>query len=90
MEVALRELLNNSGETDFDELLFWGRITGLKADYYIAMGVCYKDRYEFPEKKFYWCSSNHQNNTVNPETNVKAFTFVPFDKLNDQHINEYN
>jgi len=57
LEVALQELLNNAGATDFDELLFWGRISGLKADYYIAMGVCYKDRYEFPEKKFYWCSS---------------------------------
>ena len=27
---------------------------------------------------------------VNTEINVKAFTFVPFDALNDQHLNEYN
>lgn len=59
LEVALQELLNTAGETDFDELLFWGRINGLKADYYIAMGICFRDRYEFPEKKFYWCSSNN-------------------------------
>lgn len=59
LEVALQELLNTSGETDFDELLFWGRISGLKADYYIAMGLCFRDRYEFPEKKFFWCSSGN-------------------------------
>lgn len=54
------------------------------------MGVCYKDRYEFPEKKFYWCSSSNQANKVNPDQNVNAFTFVPFDALNDQHKHEYN
>jgi radial spoke head protein 9 len=21
------------------------------------MGVCYNERFEFPEKKFFWCSS---------------------------------
>jgi len=86
----LQELLNSAGPTDFDELLFWGRISGLKADYYIAMGVCYKDRYEFPEKKFYWCSSTNQASKVNAELTVNAFTFVPFDALNDQHKAEYN
>ena len=58
LEVALQNLLNNSAATDFDELLFWGRVSAVKGgDYYIAMGVCYKDHYEFPDKKFYWCSS---------------------------------
>jgi len=57
LEVGLQELLNNSAETDFDELLFWGRISGTETDYYIAVGLCFKDRYEFPEKKFYWCSA---------------------------------
>lgn len=58
IEVALQNLLNNSAATDFDELLFWGRVSAVKGgDYYIAMGVCYKDHYEFPDKKFYWCSS---------------------------------
>lgn len=89
MEVALQELLNSVAPTDFDELLFWGRVTGLKADYYIAMGVCYKDRYEFPEKKFYWCSSTNQANAVSKET-VNAFKFVQFPELNDQHKSEYN
>lgn len=78
----MQELLNNAGATEFDELLFWGRISGLKADYYIAMGVCYKDHYEFPNKKFYWCSSANQANKVNAEQNVGSFTFVPFPPLN--------
>jgi len=86
----LQELLNSAGPTDFDELLFWGRVSGLKADYYIAMGICYKDRYEFPEKKFYWCSSTNQASKVNAELTVNAFTFVPFEALNDQHKGEYN
>ena len=89
LEVALQELLNSVSPSEFDELLFWGRITGLKADYYIAMGICYKDRYEFPEKKMFWCSSINQTNKVNSET-VPAFTFVAFPSLNDQHKAEYN
>mmetsp|Transcript_6566 Transcript_6566/g.10556 ORF Transcript_6566/g.10556 Transcript_6566/m.10556 type:complete len:197 (+) Transcript_6566:104-694(+) len=71
--MALQQLLNSAAPTDFDELLFWGRISGVKADYFIAMGVIYNERFEFPEKKFYWCSS--ANNMV----------FEPFPELNDQH-----
>jgi len=41
------------------------------------MGVVYADRYEFPEKKFYWCASND-------------FAFKPFPELNDQHREEYD
>jgi len=64
-------LLNSSAATDFEELLFWGRVAAAKSDYYIALGVCYKDRYEFPEKKFYWCSQ--ANNMI----------FEAFPDLND-------
>lgn len=60
LHMALQQLLNNSVATDFDELLFWGRVSGKAADYYVAMGVCYQNRYEFPEKKFYWCSPANQ------------------------------
>jgi len=53
----LNELLANSNQTDFEELLFWGRIEAAnEQNYYIALGVCFEDRYEFPEKKFFWCS----------------------------------
>jgi len=65
--------LNSSKQSDFDELLFWGRIDGVKSDYYVAVGICYNDRYEFPEKKFYWC--NQANN----------MTFEAFPPLHDLH-----
>ena len=56
LELALQHLLNNSKAGDFDELLFWGKVSGINGDYYISQGICYSNRYEFPEKKFYWCS----------------------------------
>ena len=56
--------------TDFEELLFWGRIEGIKNDYYIAMGVTYTDKFEVPEKRFYWATS-------------ADFKFKPFPTLND-------
>lgn len=70
--------MNSSAASDFEELLLWGRVAAAKSDYYIAMGVCYKDRYEFPEKKFYWCSQ--ANNMV----------FEAFPALNDQHKAKYD
>jgi len=69
---AIRELLNNSSPHDFEELLFWGRIEGLKAEYYICMGVTFTDKYEFPSKCFYWASSTD-------------FKFKPFPARNEQH-----
>ena len=75
--MALQQLLNSSAESDFDELLFWGRVSGVKAEYYIAMGVCYNDRFEFPEKKFFWCMSGNM-------------VFQPFPALNDQHKDKYD
>ena len=44
----------------------------MKADYYICVGVTYTDKYEFPEKRFYWASSND-------------YKFKAFPELNDQH-----
>jgi radial spoke head protein 9 len=75
LQTGISELLNEQTEVDFEELLFWGRIDGMEADYYICMGVTYTDKYEFPEKRFFWASSN-------------AFCFKPFATLNDQHKKE--
>ena len=36
LELAVQKLLNESKSADFDELLFWGKVTGVNADYYIA------------------------------------------------------
>jgi radial spoke head protein 9 len=77
LETALQQLLNASGETDFEELLFWGKLTGLQADYYVAMGLVYTGRYEFASKRFYYCLSSD-------------FQFKPFPELNDQHKDLYD
>jgi radial spoke head protein 9 len=75
--MALQHLLNNSGETEFEELLFWGKLLGLNGDYYVALGLVYTGRYEFAEKRFYYATSND-------------FTFKAFPALNDQHKDEYD
>lgn len=41
-----------------DEVLFWGKVTGINADYYVAQSVTFKDMYEFPIKQFYWTTSS--------------------------------
>lgn len=53
--MSLNEL---RGTVQADELLFWGKITGINADYYIAVAVTYQGMYEFPLKSFYWTLSN--------------------------------
>lgn len=45
------------GSVEADEVLFWGKVTGLNADYYIALAVTYQGMYEFPQKQFYWTLS---------------------------------
>lgn len=72
LQLGLQQLLNGCENTDFEELLFWGKIIGLNKDYYIAMGITYSDKYEFPEKRFYWALSSD-------------FAFSPFPDVNDQH-----
>ena len=57
--------------------MFWGKLSGLNADYYIAIGLVYSGRYEFAEKRFYFATSND-------------FTFKPFPALNDQHKDAYD
>ena len=42
------------------------------------MAMCYKDRYEFPEKKFFWCTS------------ANGFKFTAFQKMEDQHTDCIN
>ena len=57
LENGIQELLNTSDKHDFEELLFWGRVEGVKQDYYLCLGITFTDKYEFPEKRFYWASS---------------------------------
>lgn len=54
LELALTALTN---QIDCDEVLFWGKITGQKEDYYIAMCIWFKEKYEFPDKQFFWATT---------------------------------
>lgn len=76
LENGIQDLLNCSSKADFEELMFWGRIEGLKMDYYLCLGVTYTDKYEFPEKRFYWASSSD-------------YKFKPFGAINDQHFEKF-
>ena len=75
--MGLQALLNDCGDTDFEELMFWGRISGLRADFYIAVGVTYSKQYEFPTKTFYFASSND-------------FVFKQFREINTLHKDKYD
>lgn len=77
LNLALQQLLNEAGDSDFEELLFWGRINGTRGDYYIAMGVTYTHQYEFPTKCFYFASSSD-------------FVFRKFRPINTQYKDEYD
>lgn len=54
LEMGLSQL---NCKQDCDELCFWGKINGLKNDYYIAMGLNFRGNYEFPTKSFFWALS---------------------------------
>lgn len=55
LEIAINELHN---KVRAEELWFWGKIIGTDFDYFIALGINYKNYYEFPEKLFYYASSS--------------------------------
>ncbi len=71
LELALTALTN---QVNCDEVLFWGKITGQKEDYYIAMCIWFKEKYEFPDKQFYWATT-------------KAFKFNQIPDPLEQHNN---
>lgn len=75
LDMALNSLHTRQ---ECEEVCFWGKITGLKNDYYIAMGLRFKDMYEFPVKTFFWALSSD-------------FIFKEMPSLTEQHdaiINE--
>ena len=41
-------------EIQFDEVFFWGRLTGTSRDYYIMFGLHFKGYKHFPKKSFFW------------------------------------
>ena len=69
--------MNEAKPEDFEELLFWGRVSGISRDYYIAMGVTYSKQYEFPTKTFYFANSSDM-------------VFRQFREINKQHESVYD
>ena len=69
IEMALNALQASS---EADELTFWGKVEGVKADYYIAMALTFRNMYEFPVKTFYWALSGE-------------FIFREMPNLTEQH-----
>ena len=65
LEIAFNELQEKE---KMEELWFWGKIFGTDADYFIALGINFKDNYEFPQKKLYFTSSTNYTFTPLPET----------------------
>ena len=43
-----------------DELRFWGRIRGLKSNYYIAVAIRFQGEYESPSKAFFYATENFE------------------------------
>lgn len=77
LTTGLQELMDASSEQNFEELQFWGKVIGIKADYFVAIGYTATGKYEFPVKSFYWASS-------------RDFKFKAFPELNDQHAEKVN
>ena len=77
LNLGLQQLLNECSDTEFEELQFWGRVSGINGDYYIAMGVTFTKQYEFPTKCFFFASSSD-------------FVFRKFRDMNTQHKDSYD
>ena len=69
IDMALNTLL---ARIETEELQFWGKIEGIKNDYYIAVGLQFRNMYEFPVKTFFWALSGE-------------FVFREMPDLTEQH-----
>jgi len=58
-------LRNLADPEKFDDLRFWGRIIGEKSNYYFALALKF-DSYEFPLKKFFFCTDNFEFKLLPP------------------------
>lgn len=69
LDMALNTL---RARIETEELVFWGKIEGIKNDYYVAMGLQFRNMYEFPVKTFFWALSGE-------------FVFREMPDLTEQH-----
>lgn len=45
-----------SDKFDLDQVLLWGKVTGVHSDYYILMGLRMRGTLSFPQKTYFWCN----------------------------------
>jgi radial spoke head protein 9 len=53
LELALHKLRE---QEQFDEVKFWGKVSGVAKDYYLAVVVNYEGHQGFPHKRMFWCN----------------------------------
>jgi len=58
--------LKLSESESFDNILFWGKVEGSTKDYYLAVGLNFRGYYEFPNKRFFWSSSDFSFSELPP------------------------
>jgi radial spoke head protein 9 len=73
LEIALNNL---HLDIKSDEMWFWGKITGVEKDYYIAVALFFREHYQFPGRKFFFCNSSN-------------FIFSELPEIQDHHINSF-
>jgi len=77
MKLELAILKLNETE-EFDQIVFWGKVEGIAKDYYVALGLKFKNQYEFPLKKFFWSNDEFkfaELPPINKEHKDKVDTF---------------
>lgn len=76
LQLSLPKLFEHE---NFEEVLLWGKIKGTAKDYYIALALNYKGHYEFPHKRFFWCTSQNwtfsELSAINPNDKEHAEKF---------------
>lgn len=74
-------MMSLRGRIDADELHFWGKISGIANDYYVAVAVTYAGQYEFPCKNFYWALSTNFNFRELPTLSEQHDGIVDLDEM---------
>ena len=67
LNFALLKIYENEG---VESVYFWGKIEGIKSDYFIAVTYQKKGVFEFPTKRFFW-SDNEFNFQEMPPFNLE-------------------
>jgi len=74
-------MMSLRGRIDADELHFWGKVSGIANDYYVAVAITYAGQYEFPCKNFYWALSTNFNFRELPTLSEQHDGIVDLDEM---------